>query len=534
VAGYAAIIYLMATIPQALAIAIQHHQAGRLQAAEQIYRQILAADPNHADAWHLLGVANAQAGNHERAVEYICRALALKPDWAEAQLNLGNASMAQGKLDEAVAAYRRALELRPDFVEAHNNLGNLLKEQGKLDQAAACYRRALELKPDFVEAHNNHANLLKEQGDLDEAVACYRRVLELKPDFAEAHNNLGVALKGQRKLDQALACYRRALELKPDFADAGWNHAFLSLLGGDFQRGWAEYHWLWKTEPFARREFSQALWDGQPLDGRTILLHAEHGLGDAIQFIRYAPLVKQRGGTVIVQCPKLLLSLLTGCAGIERLVGRADPLPAFDVQAPLESLPAIFRTALEDIPAAVPYLFAEPDRVQRWRRELGGGGFKIGIAWQGNRRFRSDRDRSIPLSCFEPLASLPGARLFSLQKGAAVEQLHDLAGRFPVTELSSRLDDFTDTAAVMMNLDLVVTSDTVIAHLAGALGVPVWVALSLVPDWRWLLDRSDSPWYPTMRLFRQDRRGDWQGAFRRIEVALGEQMARQALPPAPG
>jgi tetratricopeptide (TPR) repeat protein len=409
-AGRVVIIYVMATISEALAIAVQHHQAGRLQAAEQIYRKILAVEPNQCDAWHLLGVINAQTGNHQRAVEYIYRALAVKPDWADAQANLGNALREQGKLDEAVPFLQRALQLKPDFAEAHSNLGNALREQGKLDEATACYRRALELKPDFAEAHNNlgtafndqrkldeavacyrralqlkpdfaeahnnlgivlneqgkldqavacyrralqlkpgyaeaHNNLgivLNAQGKLDEAVACYRRALELKPDFAgaqynlgnalkdqgkldgavacyrralqlksdyaEAHINLGVALKNQGKLDDALACYRRALELQPDFADAHWNQSLLSLLTGDFERGWAEYQWRWKTKQSQRRDFSQALWDGQPLEGRTILLHAEQGLGDAIQFVRYAPLVKRAGARVLVECQKVATS----------------------------------------------------------------------------------------------------------------------------------------------------------------------------------------------------------------------------------
>ena len=579
----------MATIPEALAIALQHHQAGRLQAAEQIYRQILALQPNHADAWHLLGVINAQTGNHQLAVDYIYRALRLKPDWAEARNSLGNALKDQGKLEEAVACYRRALELKPDFAqaqnnlgialrdqgkldeavecwrrtlklkpdyaEAHSNLGNALRDQGKLDEAIACYHQALEVEPDYVEAHNNlgaalqaqgkldeaitcyrralepkpdsaeaQTNLgaaLQAQGKLDEAITCYRRTLELKPDFAQARINLGAALQAQGKLDEAMACYRRTLELKPDLAEAHWNQSLLSLLTGDFQRGWAKYEWRWKTKQFQQRDFSQALWDGQVLEGRAILLHAEQGLGDTIQFVRYAALVKQRGGAVIVECPKPLVSLLTSFAGIDRLVGQGEEIPAFDFQAPLLSLPGIFHTVLRDIPAAIPYLFADADLVEHWRRELGGiAGFKVGIAWRGSPAHVNDRARSLPLSCFETLASLPDIHLLSLQKGAGAEELQEARNHFPVTEAGSRLENFADTAALMMNLDLVITCDTAVAHLAGALGVPVWVALPLVPDWRWLLDRDDSPWYPTMRLFRQKKPRDWAGVFDQIKTVL--------------
>jgi tetratricopeptide (TPR) repeat protein len=556
----------MATISEALAIAVQHHQAGRLQAAEQIYRQILAVEPNRAHAWHLLGVVAHQVGRHGIAVEYIgraielngteadfhnnlgevyralrripeaaacCRrALELNPGLAGAHNNLGNAMKDQGNLDEAVACYRRALHLKPDFAEAHNNLGIAFRNQGKLDEAVACYRRALELKPDYAEAHNNLGIALGDQGKRDEAITCYHRALELKPDYAEAHSNLGIALGDEGKRDEASVCYRRALELKPDYADAHWNQSFISLATGKFERGWAEYEWRWRTSHCQPRGFSQPFWDGLPLQGRVILLHAEQGLGDTIQFVRYVAPVKQRGGVVIVECPGPLLSLLTSHAGIDRLVRWGNELPAFDVQSPLLSLPGIFHTSLETIPAEVPYLFADPGLVGHWRQELGGiAGFKIGIAWQGSPKYRSDRDRSIPVSCFEPLARCPGVRLLSLQKGAGAEQLQQVTDRFPVIDLGSRLDEasgaFMDTAAVMMSLDLVITSDTSIAHLAGALGVPVWVALPFVPDWRWLLDRSDSPWYPTMRLFRQERRGDWQTVFQRIEVALRQRVASQ-------
>ena len=286
-------------------------------------------------------------GKLDEAVACYRRALELKPDYAEAHNNLGIALKDQGKLDEAVACYRRALELKPDYAEAHNNLGNALKDQGKLDEAVACYRRALELKPDFAEAHNNLGNALKDQGKLDEAVACYRRALELKPDYAEAHNNLGIALNDQGKLDEAVACYRRALELKPDLAEAHLNQSFLSLLTGDFQRGWAEYQWRWKTKLCQRRDFPQPLWDGQPLEGRTILLYAEQGLGDTIQFVRYAALVKQRGGAVIVECPRPLLSLLSelprrrSVGGTRRrAAGLRRPGPAFEPARHLPHVPA--------------------------------------------------------------------------------------------------------------------------------------------------------------------------------------------------
>ena len=657
----------MATISEALAIALEHHQGGRLQAAEQIYRQILQVEPNHPDALHLLGVIASTVGKPEIAIDYMGRALQLKPDYAEAHANLGLAFNNQGNLDEAVASYRRALALKPDFAEVHNNLGNALKDKGHLDEAVACYRRALALKPDYAEAHNNLGNALKEQGKLDEAaacyrralalkpdyadahynlgnalndpgkldevvacyrralalqpdyakahnnlglilseqgkldeaavcyrralalkpdyaeahnnlgvalsdqgkldeaVACYRRALALKPDYAEAHNNLGVALSDQGKLDEAIACYRRALALKPDYAEAHnnlglalseqgkldeavacyrralalkpdhakahWNQSLLTLLTGDFERGWAEYEWRWKIEEqhFQRRIFSQALWDGRPLAGRTILLHAEQGLGDTIQFIRYVSLVKERGGRIVLECQPSLLPLLADFPGVDRLLARGQALPAFDVQAPLLSLPGILGTTLDSIPAQVPYLRADPERVQSWRKKLEAlDGFKVGIVWQGNPQVKADRQRSIDVRYYEALAQVEGVRLVSLQKGPGTEQLQR---RFPIFDLGDRLDAggaFLDTAAVMMNLDLVISSCTSVPHLAGALGVPVWLALALVPDWRWLLEREDSPWYPHHRLFRQSRPGDWSELFERIAGALRELVATRA------
>ena len=486
----------MATISEALAIAVQHHQAGRLQAAEQVYRQILAVEP------------------------------AL----AEAHNNLGVALQDQGKPDEAVACYRRALTLKPGFTEAHNNLGNALKCRGQLDEAIASYRRALELKPEFAQAHYNLGNAFQEQGNLDDAVACYCRALELKPDHAGTHYNLGNALKDQRKLDHALACFRRALELNPDHAEAHWTRAFTWLLAGDWQRGWPEYEWRWRTKEFVLRRFPQPWWEGESLAGKTILLHAEQGLGDTIQFVRYAPLVKQRGATVVVACQEPLVRLLEGCAGIDQLVAHVEDVRAFDLHAPLLSVPGILKTSLETIPAKVPHVVAKPELVEQWRARLADlDGFRVGITWQGNPEFRGDRFRSIPLGHFAPLARIRGVRWISLQKGVGSQQLAEVRDRFPVVDLGSRLQDFTDTAAVMKNLDLVITSDTAAAHLAGALGVPVWVALSFAADWRWLLDRSNSPWYPTMRLFRQRKWGNWRDVFQAIEKALSERLQASSV-----
>ena len=545
-------------ISEALAIAIKHHQGGRLQTAEDIYRQILAVEPNHADATHLLGLIAHQMGRHEIAVEYIGRAIALngtmaefhdnlggayralrrmpeaaaycrravelKPDDAAAHYNLGLVLNDQGKLAEAVACYRRALELRPDYAEAHNNLGNAFKNQEKLADAIACYYRALELRPDYAEAYSNLGAALRGEGKLEEAIACYRRALQLKPDNAEAHSNLGLAFVDQRRLEEAAACYRRALELKPDLAEAHFNRSFLWLLSGNFAQGWPEYECRWQAHRFA-----QPLWGGEALAGKTILLHAEQGFGDTIQFVRYAPIVKQHGGTVILACQKPLLALLEGCAGIDQLIAQGNALPAFDVHAPLMSLPGILKTTLDTIPAAVPYLSAPAALTEYWREKLRDvRGYRIGINWRGRPGQGSWLARDLPLQQFAILAEIPGVCLISLQKGTGREELQQARERFPVVDLGDEVDQasgaFVDTAAIMKNLDLVITSDTSVPNLAGSLAIPVWVALTLAHDWRWLLDRSDSPWYPTMRLFRQREQGNWQGVFDDIRRALCERL----------
>ena len=472
-------------------------------------------------------MANAfrQQGKLTEAVASYQQALRLKPDTAETHSNLGVALVEQGKLTEAVASYQQALRLKPDYAEAHCNLGMALAEQGKLTEAVASYQQALRLKPHIAEAHNNLGMALVEEGKLTEAVASYQQALRLKPDYAEAHNNLGVALADQGRLTEAVASYQQALRLKVDYADAHVNLAYVWFLGGDFEGGWPEYEWRWKRRDFSPPSCRQPLWDGSSLQDQTILLFAEQGLGDTLHFIRYAPLVQQHGATVIVQCQGPLLRLLATCAGIDRLVLAGTALPRFAVQAPLLSLPRIFRSTLATLPANIPYLCADPDLRAHWQQQLSGvRGFKVGIAWQGNPEHKRDRRRSVPLRAFAPLAGVPGVRLVSLQKGPGREQLPDLADRLDVLDLADRWKDFADTAALMTNLDLVITVDTAVAHLAGALGIPVWVALPLVPDWRWLLEREDSPWYPSMRLFRQRAWGDWEGVFERLTATLRQQI----------
>ncbi|HQU42170.1 MAG TPA: tetratricopeptide repeat protein, partial [Pirellulales bacterium] len=378
-------------------------------------------------------------------------------------------------------------------------------------------------KSDLAEAHGGLALALSRQDNLDGALESYREALRLRPDVAGDHVNMGFILSELGRRSEALACYDRALALDPGMPDARTNRAYLLLLEGKLAEGWAEYEWRWKRPELPERPFPQPLWDGSPLDGKTIMLHAEQGFGDTLHFIRYARLVHERGGRVIVVCQRPLVALLSRCEAVEQVLAHGDPLPPFDVHAPLLSLPRIFGTTLANIPGDVPYIQGEPRTVARWRDELGGvSDFKIGIAWQGSRAHRGDHGRSMPLSYFAPLAAISGVRLYSLQKNDGQEQLGQVSFGERIVDLSPRLESFDDTAAAMEHLDLVICCDTSVAHLAGALARPVWVAVATVPDWRWLLDRDDTPWYPTMRLFRQHRRGDWHDVFARITSALAE------------
>jgi hypothetical protein len=382
-------------------------------------------------------------------------------------------------------------------------------------------REAVAARPQYPNAHLNLGTALRDAGQYEEAVASLWRAVELDPGIAEAHNNLGTSLQALGRYDEARACYVEALRLDPELPDAHFSRATDWMRQGDIARGFAEYEWRWKCKNYAWRAFSQPRWDGKPLDGRTILLHAEQGLGDTLQFVRYARAVKERGGTVIVECHRPLVPLLSSCEGIDQLVAMDDPLPPFDFQCPLLSLPGVLGLSNENLWTGV-YLSAEPGRVERWRERLAElQGYRVGICWQGNTKHMFDRQRSFPLTSFAPLAAIDGVRLVSLQKGQGSEQL--ATADFEVAELGPELDAdgaFLDSAAVIANLDLVVTTDTAIAHLAGGLGAQVWLALSAHCDWRWQSDRTDSPWYPSVRLFRQSRLDDWEPVFHEMADRL--------------
>jgi tetratricopeptide (TPR) repeat protein len=497
------------------------HRLKRYDEALASYDRALALQPDHTGALVSRGVTLHDLRRYDEALQSYGRALALRPDHVEALVNRGVTLHEQKQSAEALSSYDRALALAPGHIEALTNRGVALHDLGRYRDALASHERALALQPDHAAALSNRGVTLHRLGRLDEALASYDRALSLQPEYADALVNRGVTLHGLTRFDEALGSYNRAVALHPDHADAHFFGGMSRLLTGDFDSGWIEYEWRKgaSTGP-SRRDFVQPLWlGGNEIAGKTILLHSEQGFGDTIQFCRYAPLVAARGGRVILEVEEPLQGLLTGLATTE-VVAKGNRPPDFDLHCPLLSLPRAFRTQLETIPAAVPYL-RPPDRdLLKWGARLPPKRRpRIGIAWAGNAKHLRDRERSIDLRDLLPLLDI-GATFVSLQKEVRAADMTTLKESAEIIHLGHQLENFSDTAAVISHLDLVISVDTAIAHLAGALGRPVWILLTHVPDWRWLLDRDDSPWYPTARLFRQSNSREWDSVIARVRDAL--------------
>ena len=514
------------------------------QAALDHYRRALAIQPDYANAHYNYANALRETGDTGLAIVHYRRALLATPNDADAYTNLGLALAAEGRLDEAIAQHRHALTLKPEDAGAHSNLGSALDAHGRFDEAEASYRRALARDPAHADAHYNLGRALDAQDRPDEAEGHYELALALNPRRAEAHNNFGLLLQRRGRWAEALARFEHARTLKPDDAEAHWNEALARLRLGDFDAGWREYEWRWRRKETPPRAFAAPPWDGAALAGRTILLHAEQGQGDAIQFVRYAQRVQALGARVVLECPRPLRRLFHRVDGVDQLVCTGDILPSFDVHAPLLSLPRLLGAPVPSpVPSPAPsasaraYLTAEAGAAETWRRRLDGhAGRRIGLAWRGNAAHGEDRRRSIGASVIAPLTRSIPAAWVGLQVDARAEELAAFSPA-ALRDAGPMLDDWAETAALISTLDLVVTVDTAVAHLAGALGKPVWVLLAFTPDWRWLLERDDSPWYPTMRLFRQPTPGDWASVMDQVAAALAEPDTARAgavrpIPPA--
>jgi tetratricopeptide (TPR) repeat protein len=535
--------------------AVALHGQGRLAEAERLYAQILAADPNQLDARHMLGVLRAQQGRNAEALELIApvtaaqpgnalawanhgnvlnalgrydpalesfdRALALQPQQAEAWNNRGIALSRLGQLDAALESYDRALSVNPAFAMALNNRGLALQGLRRLDAALACYERALALAPQYPQAEANRADALQLLCRYDEAVTGYDRALALDPGYAGAWNNRGLALQNLKRLDAAMDSFRRAAALTPLVPEPHLNQGLCHLLQQDFAAGWPLFEWRKQMADLREgRDYDQPLWTGaQDIAGKTLFVYIERGLGDAIQFYRYAALAQTRGARVIVSLNDPLLALMQNAVPQVTMIGLNQVPEVFDYHISMMSLPLALGNP---IPATDRYLAAQPARVAQWKDRLGDHGLRIGIAWQGNDTVMGAEGKSFPLTALAPIAKIPGARLINLQKNAGAEQLDHLPVGMTVEryDFDEGHDAFLDSAAILENLDLVIACDTALAHLAGALGVPAWIGLKHVPEWRWFLDRADSPWYPSLRLFRQAAPGDWDSVFAAMTAEL--------------
>jgi hypothetical protein len=538
------------------------HQSGQIVDAINIYQQLIKWFPRDALLLFLLGTAEAQRGNTLECLDLFDRSLAISPNNPDIYYNRGRALYIVKRFDDALLSLDRAIQLRPDNVEAHYNRGMILIDLKQFNDALRSFDRAIQLRPNYVQAHDNrgicllylarwhealqshdlaiqlkpdyaeaHYNrgiVLAKLQQLDAAIASYDQAISVKPDYAEAYSNRGVVLAELKQLDAAIASYDQAISVRPDFAEAYLNKSLALLLGGDFERGWELYEWRWNGEGSIQRKrnFVQPLWLGaESLRGKTILLHGEQGFGDKIQFCRYTKSVADLGAEVILEVEEPLIPLLSSLTGVSQFVVTGSALPAFDYYCPLLSLPLAFKTTLSTIPSSQGYLRSNDGKVTEWVGKLGTKTKpRIGIVWSGSATNKNDRNRSIVLS--ELIPHLPEElEYFSLQKEVRDIDKATLQAHPSIRHLGHEFNDFADTAAVCEQMDLVLSVDTSVAHLSGAIGKATWVLLPYSPDWRWLLDRHDSPWYPSIQLYRQATVGDWTSVFEKVNVALRKLIA---------
>jgi Flp pilus assembly protein TadD len=469
------------TIPQALALGLEHQQAGRFEHAESVCRQVLAVQPENPQAMLLLARIAMQMGQPAAAAPILGRVVELTPQDIDARYLLGLSLRQAGATADAIDVFAQLIQLEPQHFDAHNALGDALQAAGRVEEAVDCYRNAMHLRADSAEAQNNLASAYQEMGKVSDAISSYRAALSRSPQNSAIHYNLALAL----------------------------------LSDGQYLEGFAEHEWRWQVAQLGltQRNFPHPRWVGEDPRGKRLLLFCEQGFGDSIQMLRYVPILEQMGATVIVQLPQELMRLARSLPGSARFIAFGDAPPEVDLQCPLLSVPLAMKTTVNSIPTAVPYLHAEPAAAGEWRMRINvaaGDKKKIGIAWAGRREHWNDRNRSIPAEILAPLFDLSEVTFFSVQKSDAAARLNNLV------DGTADLHDFADTAAMIDALDLVISVDTAVAHLAGAMGKPTWLLLPFAADWRWLQHREDSPWYPTMKLFRQSKAGNWMGVVQRV------------------
>ncbi len=508
----------------ALKLGVLWGQKGRSGEAAHVFSRAVKIDGNSAIARRYFGMALNDLKGFDEAIVNLQMALKLEPMVAETYLHLGHAFSGLGKLEDAVVCYSAAAENSPQDVIPHLCLGSCWAQQSRLEEAKTSFWKALSIDPNCALAFQNLGIASESEGKLDEAYEHFSRAIQIDPQLASAHVNLGVILDRHRRYDEAEKSFHVALSVAPENIPAKFNLGMLKLRNGDWKTGFGLYELRMQLPGATKLSGGTPIWDGDSLAGKTILVRNEQGLGDCIQFARYLPLVKNRGGRVLLRCRRSMLGLLSTCAGIDELIDVSAPLPKHDVLVPMLSLPRIFGTTPDNVPNMVPYLKAHQAREEAWEKRLAEDkGYKIGIVWRGNPGYSSDKRRSVRLENFQPIGQLNRVQFYSLQKEDVSEEIDSMRHRFQVRNFGSELDKegaFLDTAAIMKSLDLVISVDSSSAHLAGALGIPVWLALAYSADWRWMLDREDTPWYPTMRLFRQSSMNGWGDVFERMAGEL--------------
>lgn len=499
---------------------------GNSDEAVLCFQKALEIKPAYAEAYNNLAITLQEQGEIDKAVTFYQKALELEPNDINAYYNMGIALNALGKTEEAISCFKKVTSINPLDAEACTKLGNIFKERGRTTEAIIYYKKALHLKPNNPKAYVDLGGAFYQQDELEKAITCCKKALDLDSQYVDAHYNLGITLEALGQIEDAIEEYNQVLRINPRHTDANWNRSLAYLLTENFAEGWTGYEQRIREKDWANvypYKYKLPRWNGSSFEGKRLFVHDEQGVGDTLQFIRYLPMAKEKGGTIVFETNRALFGLLNDFYGIDMLTERGSngqPVIECDCFIPLLSLPRIFKTTLNTIPANVPYLHAEPQKVSYWRNRVTGPEFKVGIAWRGNPNHKKDQLRSCALDYFAPLGSIPGIRLYGLQKGETASEEKIFAYELGIINHGEELRDFSDTAGLIENLDLVISVDTAVAHLSGAMGKQVWTLLPFVPDWRWMLYRKDSPWYPTMRLFRQSKRGDWVSVFKNVESAL--------------
>ena len=517
-----------------------HRIAGRWDAAEKSFRRALQLTPDDADTHTNLGLVYAQLQQLDNAEACYRRALALSPGHLQAQNNLGNVLRAHNRLEEAIACYEKVLAAAPTHIDALVNFSTIRIAQKRYDDAQTLCEKVIRLDAGNVESRYNLAQIMSIQDRHEEAIAWHREVVKISPRFIQSYAEMAAIRSAQHQADDAIALARKALTIDPNYAHAHWTLSLALLLAGQYEEGWREHEWRWRwTDYTARwRNYAQPQWQGEDISGKTILLYPEQGLGTMMQLARYVPLVHARGAKVVLEAPPELARLMRASFGTPaEIVAPEAALPPFDLHCPLMSLPLAFGTTLDSLPQNGPYLSAPPDLIAKWQARLAasGAGLRVGLSWAGNPKQGNDHNRSLALHVLGKLGGVPNVQFYGLQKGAAAEQA--IPPGLDMVQLGDALEDFADTAALMMNLDLIISVDTAVSHLAGALGRKSWTMLTHCADWRYLLNRSDSPWYPAMRLYRQRTLGDWDDVVTQVRADLqraSEEHATSGATRAPG